>query len=475
MAFGSDSLKGFFGSDFLKDYTHASKTFRANGYELAPKYKFLFYVRFSLNTTGIPALRELFPAGTSNEISAVVKTTELPGYTFDVETMNQYNRKRLVQTKINYEPVRIVFHDDSSNLITNMWYNYFSYYYKDPTHKYQNVPVINGSVGELGALSQSRTDYNGRDTYIAERDQNEWGYVGESYSDATGGIPSGGKPRFFNDITIYSMNQHKFSQYTLINPIITEWRHDTHDYSEETGMMEHSMQISYETVKYYSGDLDNHVNSPGPDSMVKGFADPTHYDTVPSSITPRVDTGSTTGPGRILNQQTRAGSITDPTTKTILGSAQRGGTVGELEFDPTLRQQIPSESNQVFQGQIRNQLAGGTETFINKNTSAVFAKTSGTTNPLAGQTNTPRSAEESVSGPQTSAPTAPRASTNPRTTNVFGAPKKYKSQAAAEAAARNVDGWPRAYAARAVIDNGDGTFSVKPKTDQNKKQVLSER
>ena len=210
MSFGNDFLKGFFGSDFLKDYTHASKTFRANGYELAPKYKFLFYVRFNLNTAGIPALNELFPASRNatggpnslNEIGLVVKAAELPSYQFDVDTMNQYNRKRLVQTKINYQPATIRFHDDGSNLITNLWYNYFSYYYKDPSHKYSNVASTAGTPGDIGGLTQSRTDYNGRDTYVAYRDQNDWGYVGESYSDATGGVPSGGKPRFFNDITI---------------------------------------------------------------------------------------------------------------------------------------------------------------------------------------------------------------------------------------------------------------------------------
>ena len=44
MAFGEDVLKGFFGNDFLKDYTHASKTFRSNNGALSPRRKFLFHV-----------------------------------------------------------------------------------------------------------------------------------------------------------------------------------------------------------------------------------------------------------------------------------------------------------------------------------------------------------------------------------------------------------------------------------------------
>lgn len=408
MSFGSDFLKGFFGSDFLKDYTHASKTFRANGYELAPKYKFLFYVRFNLNTTGIPALRQLFPSGTSNELGIVVKTAELPKYTFDVDVMNQYNRKRLVQSKINYQPVNISFHDDGSNLITNLWYNYFSYYYKDPSHKYQNVPAINGSAGELGALTQSRTDYNSRDTYIAYRDQNDWGYVGESYSDATGAIPSGGKPRFFNDITIYGMNQHKFAQYTLINPIIDSWQHDTYDYGEGNGTMEHRMQIQYETVKYYSGNLNDHVNNPGADSLVKGFADPTHYDTVKSPLARGGSTGSVLGPGGILDgAQTIAGAIADPSLKNILGAIQAGGNINELLRDPNIREILSSEGNQVLRDIIRNQGPGATQAIIGKADSVLFPKTTGNNNPTAGETNTPLSADGGTTSPRTGQPTIP--------------------------------------------------------------------
>ena len=34
---------GFFSNDYLRDYTHAAKTFRTNGYQYTPKFKFLFH------------------------------------------------------------------------------------------------------------------------------------------------------------------------------------------------------------------------------------------------------------------------------------------------------------------------------------------------------------------------------------------------------------------------------------------------
>ena len=45
----TDAANGFFGNDYLRDYTHAAKTFRANAYHDAPRLKFLFHVYFEIN------------------------------------------------------------------------------------------------------------------------------------------------------------------------------------------------------------------------------------------------------------------------------------------------------------------------------------------------------------------------------------------------------------------------------------------
>ena len=60
--FGQDTLQPSPQGDILKDYTHASKTFRSAGYDLAPRNKFLFYVYFNVNLN-IPALANLFSGG----------------------------------------------------------------------------------------------------------------------------------------------------------------------------------------------------------------------------------------------------------------------------------------------------------------------------------------------------------------------------------------------------------------------------
>ena len=52
-SFGKNVVEGFIGNDVLRDYTHASKTFRTNAYELKPRFKFLFHVQFTLNVDEI--------------------------------------------------------------------------------------------------------------------------------------------------------------------------------------------------------------------------------------------------------------------------------------------------------------------------------------------------------------------------------------------------------------------------------------
>ena len=94
MAFGQDFLKGFSSGEGLKDYAHATKTFRTNGYQYAPRSKFLFHVFFTINTAYVPALRNSFSDNQEMAtIGLMVKNIQLPNYQMSVETMNQYNRK----------------------------------------------------------------------------------------------------------------------------------------------------------------------------------------------------------------------------------------------------------------------------------------------------------------------------------------------------------------------------------------------
>ena len=359
MAFGQDFLKGFFGGQGLKDYAHASKTFLTNGYELAPRNKFLFHVYFNINTSQIPTLAAVFPEDSKSSLSLLVKTIQLPSFSIDTETLNQYNRKRVIQKKINYQPVQVEFHDDGGDLSRNMWYNYYSYYYKDSNQQYGSASNQNGSIGAVA--NEPGFAYGNRDIYANDRTVNDWGFIGEAYNQGNAGGPgvgsggdqSSGKPPFFRDITIYGMDQHKFASYVLINPLIKTWDHDTYSYAESGGIMSNKMTIEYETVKYYSGA----IGGSRPDTNVKGFADPAHYDNIRSSLARPGSTRSVLGQGGLLDagvgivEDLQSGGVAG-----IIGAVQKGGTAFNTFKGVNLRSVVNEEANIGLKGAIRNSI-----------------------------------------------------------------------------------------------------------------------
>ena len=294
--FGDGFKEGFFGNDYFRDYKHGSKLFVADGHALAPTNKFLFHVYFTLNTAEIPELNKAMGgAEGASRIGMLVKTVKLPTFNFEVEEMNQYNRKRYIQKKINYRPVNIAFHDDGSDSVRSMWYNYYNYYYNDPSYGYDGQ-------------GSSNPGYNDRDIYSNSRSTYDWGFNGSG--------PNGDeKPAFFKDIKIYGMNRGNFTSYTLINPIITDWDHDTFDYSAGSETMQHTMTISYETVKYGRGKVG---------SEVKGFGDSAVYDTSPSPLRAG-STASLFGRGGIVDSGQSI--MDDLASGNILGAIRTGGSL----------------------------------------------------------------------------------------------------------------------------------------------------
>lgn len=390
MAFGQDFLRGFAGPRGLKDYAHAAKTFLTNGYELVPNYKFMFHVKFNLNTTQIPALNSVFNPTEIAQMGLMVKNVQLPQYTVDTEVMNQYNRKRIIQKRINYQPVQIEFHDDGGDLIRNLWYNWFSYYYKDPVYQYGNAP---NQPGRFVTNSQPGFGYGYRDTYDKQRsgNANDWGYMGESYYDGgAGGEFAQMKPYFFSDITIYGLtpNSHQWISYVLMNPMIRDWRHDQYNYAEGGGTMTNFCTIEYETVKYYSGGL----GGVRPDTNVKGFGDPAYYDTVPSSLSRPGSSATILGKGGLLDAG--IGIVSDLQNKNFLGASLKALTTRNTWKGKNLRAVVNEEANVAVRSVIQNTLPGAVRQVQNSTGGFVFPRapvgtaTAGATGAISRQTTT---------------------------------------------------------------------------------------
>ncbi len=262
-------LKQVATGDQVKDWKHATRLFVDNNYSLSPKQSWLFHVFVDIN----PEVSRIKDTNALREHGMLVKTAELPRFNIDSKTYNSYNRPNLVQTKIKFEPISITFHDDQSNVINSLWYDYYNYYYRDSDTGFGDT---SGGVNP-GYFAPHK--YNTLSSGI----RGNFGYTPRSFGTST---------QYIRSIQIYSLHQKKFSLFVLINPMIVGWNHGSHT-NGDNGILENQMTISYESILYGKGYVSQ--------STVKGFAD-LHYDKSPSPLTSAGGgTNSIMGPGGILN------------------------------------------------------------------------------------------------------------------------------------------------------------------------------
>lgn len=346
----NDVAAGFFGNDYVRDYTHAAKTFRTNSYEFSPKFKFLFHVYFEIN----PAVYASGVPGNTN-LGLAVKSVKLPSYQFNTHVMNQYNRKRVVQTKLKYDPIDIQFHDDNGNNIRNMWYDYYTYYYKD-ANKIVLSTSGNQTVALPGTSNAGTTDYNARNIYApAITGDDDWGYIGETSNPSTTTSQASlgiSKIPFFKNIQIYGFNQHNFVLYNLINPLITRFSHDTYDYAQSNGTMANTMSLEYETVSYQYGAISGNT----PSNIVKGFGAPEHYDTTLSPIARPGSNATIIGQGGLIDAG--QGVISDLVDGNYLRALQSAGTAYNTFKNKNLKQVALNDINTVLQTSTQQGLPG---------------------------------------------------------------------------------------------------------------------
>lgn len=247
----------------LGDYWHASKLYVANNMRLAPKFKYLYHVVLNINEkANIKTLNNKF----KTEINLLARSADLPKYRVQTETVNQYNRKKLIQTGVQYQPVLIEFHDDNAGLTTLLWESYFRYYFADSDST---------SKGISGVPDQTAEGFNRFKNGI-----NSAYFNNESFKHRYGLDKSNKIAPFFNSIQIYQLHpqdgRSTWTSYTLINPIIESFEHDQVS-QENSDFSINRLQIAYESVQYARGSLQEGI-------VPQNFGEVDHYDTIPSPI-----------------------------------------------------------------------------------------------------------------------------------------------------------------------------------------------
>ncbi len=252
----SKTFKGIFGDAlgnqkvFLRDSRHAAENFGYNKAYLGngtPRHKFQFFVRIVFNQSPeVSAFVKNYLGIEDQEIvSVMVKNVTMPSMTIDTETLNQYNKKRISQTRIEYQPITITFHDSVEGRTLRLWEMYYEYYFRDGV-----APVKMENDGRTRMEREFVMDL------LTDKFNGRFGY----------NLPRVGNHKYLIDkIEIFQVHGGNFSRTEIVHPRVTAFTHDTLDYEDSNGLVEIKMDFAYEDVLYAN------VNSPMNEQELERF------------------------------------------------------------------------------------------------------------------------------------------------------------------------------------------------------------
>lgn len=155
----------------------------------------------------------------SNTIFHRVSSVTAPSFNVEGQIMNQYNKKRFVQTRLNYDPVTVTFYDTFDDQFHFLMRDYIAHYY-------------NGGEG-----LEQRTPLEGSST------------VTPNFITDLGFTPNSNR-YFFPVIKIIQNGMGGYFRETrLINPAITSIQGDTLDYSDSNPVM-YTVTFQPESIQY---------------------------------------------------------------------------------------------------------------------------------------------------------------------------------------------------------------------------------
>lgn len=251
--FLSSVATGFFDvKGNMGDFQHAARLYVNDTFRLAPKTKFLYYAVFNINPKAIA--KTGFQEKHRRELNYLVKKMDLPKFTLNTENVNQYNRKTTSYTKISYDPVNLVFHDDNNGVTNSLWALYYGHYFQDRLN-------IRDANGDIRPAAYQNNTFQSKQAFPFR-----YGLDGNSMN---------GDNPFFYSIQLITLSKQRFFSYMLCNPKITNWQHDTMDQSDGNGVVQNTMTLAYDAVIYNSGTVS--LGNP------RDFAE-LHYDRTPSPI-----------------------------------------------------------------------------------------------------------------------------------------------------------------------------------------------
>ena len=227
------------GSYFLRDFKNAYR-FRPD--VNPPRQQFNGYVNFILNRSLFNNLIDDPSGGPGGDkafgttISSLVRTAELPSVDFQTEIKNSYNRKKIIQTGVTYNPVSMTVFDTIGNEWLTVLMKYFAYHFMDPRNKQDGTSRdIEGSVDRRGGFEVNDDGFG----------------AGSLWDSNRAGINAQIDPHFFERIDIVLYHGQKLVQYSLHNPKLSSFKPSSIDYASSEAMG-FDLAFDYERFTTYS-------------------------------------------------------------------------------------------------------------------------------------------------------------------------------------------------------------------------------
>ena len=300
--FTSLSGAGFF---YEKSSRHATFNFNQEAqslYRNQPRFPFEYYINIRLNRVGTADtyINQFFNNPTWTQVQPLVKTIEMPSFKIETTPLNQYNRKRLSQTKIGFEPVKVVFHDVADGKTLKFWEMYYRYYFGDSTEPDKNqVKQPGGQRGpvtteqflknitpsfnpNLSGLSASIKDVFQNNSFLGAKSptnqlgskQDTQNIVDDTLNSHQFGfnLPVVQNVRnLIQAIDIYQVHGGRFNQVTLVNPRVSAFTHDVLSYAESGKTLELTFTFEYEYAYYTIQNLKLEGGEPNNNSTIEQF------------------------------------------------------------------------------------------------------------------------------------------------------------------------------------------------------------
>lgn len=276
------SLTGF-GFYYEKNPRHATYNFNQDArslYRNHPRLPFEYYIDIKLNNVGTAGdyIAKYFNNPTWAQITPLVKTVEMPNFKIDTKIQNQYNRKRISQEKITFDPIKMVFHDVADGKTLKFWEMYYRYYFgdgsepgknepKDPNQSKKPIsveeflrnitPQVNPAITSLPQSIRNIWNRGSPARAVPRNTDGDKSSLDDIYSQSLNNhwfgfnLPAVQNIRYLiQQIDIYQVHGGRFNKVTLVNPRISRFQHDTLNYAEGSKTLELTFEFEYEYAYY---------------------------------------------------------------------------------------------------------------------------------------------------------------------------------------------------------------------------------